>query len=146
MTLKQYLAQYEELLERMKMTQNRIRRMRMEADALSSVWGEHISAHNHEASYVRLLEKIDEAEHALDRDVGLEILLREQMEKCFAALPNHRLRWTVEYIYLEGRSYRETGELLFVDKTTVFRWCEKAREMLEVPEDPVDINAEEKTE
>ena len=64
------------------------------------------------------------------------------MEETIAGLPDEKMRLVLLYRYLEGKTFFEIGNLLYMDKATACRWAVRALEALVLPEDPVSIFSE----
>ena len=143
---KAYLSQMPELQQRIAFGRQRACSLRRDAEALSAVWGEHISSHLQDAPYVRKLEEYEEENRRVEKDLLLLVRLREQMEKCFCALPDHRMRWIMEYRWMDGKSMVRIADLLFMSRTVVFEKYNMALERLILPEHPVDISCEGRNE
>ena len=141
-TKKAYLSQMRELQERIAFGKKRAWDLRRDAEALSAVWGERVSAHLQDAPYVRKLEEYEEENRKVEKDVLLLVRFREQMEKYFGALPDHRMRWIMEYRWMDGKSMVRIAELLLMSRTVVFEKYNMALERLILPEHPVDISRE----
>ena len=139
MTTHEYLSQYRVLSNRITYHTERLRRLRLEADAVSSRWGESISAHTAEAPYIRILENIESARAELSAENDLLDRLQEQIEQTVELLPGENLRLVLLYRYLAGKSYAEIGNLLFSSKASVSRWLAQALDELPLPEDCISI-------
>jgi len=139
MTTHEYLSQYRVLSNRITYHTERLRRLRLEADAVSSRWGESISSHTAEAPYIRILENIESARAELAAENDLLDRLQEQIEQTVELLPGENLRLVLLYRYLAGKSYAEIGNLLFSSKASVSRWLAQALDELPLPEDCISI-------
>ncbi len=142
MTKKEWLSQPARLSHRMAYHAERLRGLRREADAVASRWGESIRAQCADAPYVRMLERIETLQERLDRESELYDLLRTQIEEAINRLPEEKMKLVLLYHYLEGKSFLQVGDLLYVDKCTASRWAVRALEFLMLPEDPIDIDSE----
>ena len=91
------------------------------------------------APYVALVERRYDLEKLMGLEVRLLNRLEDQAKEAVAALPSEEHRLVLFYRFLEGRSMSGTGELLYVDRTTVKRWQEKALSLLVLPPDAVDL-------
>ncbi len=140
MTKEEYLSQVQVLSRRIDYHRERLYRLRRDADAVSSRWGESAGARSADAPYVRMLEKIESAGEQLASENDLLSRLQEQVENAIGALPEERMRLVLLYHYLEGLSYSQIGAQLYLDKGTVYRWKERAVGRLELPEDPISIS------
>ncbi len=142
MTKKEWISQLGELSRRIVFHAESLARMRREADAVFSRWGEGSSVRSTDAPYVRMLERIETLQEQLERETGLYDRLRIQVEEAVGALPQEKMRLVLLYHYLEGKSFPQIGNLLYMDKTTACRWAVRALETLILPEDPVRIFSE----
>lgn len=140
MTKEEYLSQVRVLSRRIEYHNERLLRLRREADAVSSRWGEGTSCHSQEAPFQKALERVEEAREQLEAENALLAALQGQVEEAVDALPDPDLRLVLLYHYLEGMSYARIGELLFLDKGTVFRRKERAMAQLELPEEPIVLH------
>ena len=141
-TKKEWLLQPGRLSRRMDYHAERLRCLRREADAVASRWGESIRAQCSDAPYVRMLERIETLQEELNRESELYDLLRSQIEEAIDGLPEEKMKLVLLYHYLEGKSFLQVGDLLYMDKGTASRWTVRALELLTLPEDPIDINSE----
>ena len=139
MTNETYLSQVGILERRIVYHTERLRRMRLEADAVSSRWGERGGAGAGDAPYVLMLERIESCEEELDRENELLARLQAQTEETIARLPEEKMRLVLLYRYLEGKSYLQIGDLLYMDKGTAKRWQLRALDCMTLPEDAIRI-------
>ena len=123
---KAYLSQMPELQQRIAFGRQRACSLRRDAEALSAVWGEHISSHQQDAPYVRKLEEYEEENRRVAKDL--------------------RMRWIMEYRWMDGKSMVRIADLLFMSRTVVFEKYNMALERLILPEHPVDISREGRNE
>ena len=142
MTKKAYLSQPLTLDHRISYHAERLARMKREADAVYSLWGEHIGSGGNDAPYVRMMERIQELEAKMTEECALYDRLRAQVEAVIMRLPEEKMQLVLLYHYLEGMSFTQIGERLFMDRGTAFRWAGRGLQRLELPEEPVTIYAE----
>ena len=135
-----YLSQPGVLARRIAFHTERLCRLRREADAVTSRWGENVASHSGDAPYIRMLEKIEECEEELREENALMVRLQAEIEATVARLPQEKMRLVLLYRYLEGMTYPQIGDLLYMDRTTAQRWKERAVDSLELPENPVRIS------
>ena len=143
MTKKAWLSQPGELSRRITFHTERLQRLRREADAVSSRWGECASARTGEAPYVRMLERIETLQEELEREYDLYDRMKAQIEEAVARLPQEKMRLVLLYHYLEGKSFLRIGDLLYMDKGTAHRWAVRALDALVLPEHPVTLFPED---
>ena len=141
-TKKEWLEQPGRLSRKMAYHTERLLSLRREADAVASRWGESVCAQCSEAPYVRMLERIETLQEKLKWENELYDRLRAQVEEAIDGLPQEKMRLVLLYHYLEGKSFLQVGELLYMDKGTANRWAVRALEFLALPEDPVTIDGE----
>ena len=137
MTKKEWISQPGELSRRIVFHAESLARLCREADAVFSRWGEGSSVRSTDAPYVRMLERIETLREQLEEETRLYDLLRIQVEEAVAALPQEKMRLVLLYHYLEGKSFPQIGNLLYMDKATACRWAVRALEALVLPENPV---------
>ena len=142
MTKKAYLSQPLALDHRISYHAEQLSRLKREADAVYSVWGERIAAGGNEAPYVRALQRIQALEEVIAEECALYERLREQVEQVIRNLPQEKMRLALMYHYLEGLSFSRIGEKLFMDRGTAFRWASRGLQSLVLPEEPVTIYGE----
>ena len=143
MTKKTWLEQPGVLSRRITYHTERLRRLRREADAVASRWGEGSCVRGSEAPYVRMLERIEAQQEELERECDLYDRLRAQIEEAVFRLPQEKMRLALLYHYLEGKSFLQVGDLLYMDKGTAHRWASRALDALVLPENPIDIFSED---
>ena len=146
MTKKEWISQPETLSRRIVFHRECLERMRREADAVFSRWGEGSSVRGGDAPYVRMLERIEALQEKLEWETALYDRLRAQVEEAVGALPQEKMRLVLLYHYLERKSFPQIGDLLYMNKGTACRWAVRALEALVLPEDPVNIFSEKRNE
>ena len=139
MTNEAYLSQIGELSRRIDYHRERLHRMCLEADAVSSRWGEHGGTHTGDAPYVRMLERIEEYREQLEGENDLLLRLQAQAEEAIARLPEEKMRLVLLYKYMEGKSYLQIGDLMYMAKATAKQWQVRALKCLTLPDDPIVI-------
>ena len=87
------------------------------------------------------MERIESCEEELERDYELLARLQAQTEETIARLPEEKMRLVLLYRYLEGKSYLQIGDLLYMDKGTAKRWQARALKCLTLPENAILIPA-----
>ena len=143
MTNEEYLNQIETLTRRITYRREQLLRLRLEAESVSSRWrdlsGVSGGTCNTDASYVRILERIEAKEEELKGEEELLFRLREQVEQAIELLPSEDLRLMMLYRYLEGKNYVQIAGILHVSWKTAVRWRDEALELFCVPEDAIEI-------
>jgi DNA-directed RNA polymerase specialized sigma24 family protein len=89
-----------------------------------------------------MLERIETLQEKLKWENELYDRLRAQVEEAIEGLPQEKMRLVLLYHYLEGKSFLQVGDLLYMDKGTANRWAVRALEFLILPEDPITIDGE----
>ncbi len=138
----EYLSQLQILDRRIAYRAVRLRRLEGELDAVRSPWGGRAGGSpSGEAPYVRLLERLESEKEELERENELRGRLQRQVEETVGRLPDENMRLVLLYRYLEEKTYTQIGELLCMDRSTAWRWAEKALARLVLPENPISIPA-----
>ncbi len=147
MNAERYLEQVELLTRKIAWHREHLIVLYHEVDGVSSRWGAFSGGSGSgEAPYVRMLENIEKKKEELAREEDLLNRLRKQAEEMIDMLPEEGMKQVLLYRYLEGKNYVQIADLLFVNRATVTRWKEKAMEMLEIPEEAIDIFSEKSAE
>lgn len=141
MTKAEYLTQVRTLSRRIDYHNERLRRLRDQADAVTSRWGEHTASSGKDAPYVHILESIEAAREELEAEERLLVSLRRQVEDTVNTLPEDKLRFVLLYRYIEERKIEDIAELMYTSLSSVKRWIACALELLVLPEDPISIFA-----
>ena len=129
MTNEMYLSQIGILAGRIRYHEERLRRLRLEADAVSSYWGERGGVRSVDAPYVRIMERIESCEEELERNYELLARLQAQTEETIARLPEDQ-RDALVLTQLEGISYETAARRLGVSEGTVKSRVNRARAKL----------------
>ena len=138
MTKKEWLSQPAALSRRITYLTVQLHNLRLELDAVSSPWGEVVSAHSDDAPYVRRLERIETVKERILTACDLYDRLRSQIEEAVLRLPSENMRLVLLYHYLEGKSFSQIGDILFLNKGSAARCAARAVEELELPPEPID--------
>ena len=142
MTKKEWLSQPAALSRRITYLTVQLHNLLLEMDAVSSPWGEISFVHGDEAPYVRKLEKIETVKERIRNAEDLYDRLRAQIEETILRLPNENMRLVLLYHYLEGRSFSQIGDILFLNKGSAARCAARGIEELVLPEEPIDVFSE----
>ena len=146
MTKKEWLSQPAALSRRITYLTVQLHNLLLEMDAVSSPWGEISFVHADEAPYVRKLEKIETVKERIRLAEDLYDRLRAQIEDAVLLLPNENMRLVLLYHYLEGRSFSQIGDILYLNKGSAARCAARAVEALALPPDPIDVFSEIRNE
>ena len=142
MTKEEYLSQVGELTREIIYHTAKLSRMRRDMDVISTVrydlFGKNGSVKRN-APFEYTIERIEEEERQLAEKQEMLAKLQGQVGDAINAISNEKLRLVLLYKYLEGKSYMQIGDLLFVDKATAKRWQSRAMEELDIPEKPIRI-------
>ena len=139
MTVDSFLCQYRILLRRIEERTARLKRMNAQLDSITSVCGEHLSAHTTDAPYVHLIERMETIREELRADENLLPYLQEQVMDLIYSVPGEKMVQVLVHRYLDGLTYRKIGDLMYMDGATAKRWQTRALALLSVPENPVLI-------
>ena len=139
MTKKDWLSQPAALSRRITYLTVQPHNLLLELDAVSSPWGECSFVHTDEAPYVRKLERIETVREKIRTATDLYDRLRAQIEETILRLPNENMRLVLLYHYLEGRSFSQIGDILFLNKGSAARCAARAVEELILPPEPIDV-------
>ena len=142
MTKKDWLSQPAALSRRITYLTVQLHNLLLELDAVSSPWGEVLSGHSGDAPYVRRLEKAESVKEQIRTAYDLYDRLRAQIEETILRLPNENMRLVLLYHYLEGRSFSQIGDILFLNKGSAARCAARGIEELVLPEEPIDVFSE----
>ena len=56
-------------------------------------------------------------------------------------MKGNELQMVLKYKYLEGKTMKQIGDMLNVDRRTVYRWHDKAIEQIVLPEDAINTKS-----
>ena len=133
MTVETYLKQGIFLDRRIKYQLQRIAELRASDKVQTSSTGE--------ARFVKALEKVDEIQEQVNRELNDLLALKKQIEGVIHQVGNEEYELVLSYRYLQNKSWAEIADQLYVGKTTVKRWHGKAIQMIVLPEHPIIWNA-----
>ncbi len=139
MTKKEWLSQPAALSRRITYLTVQLHNLLLELDAVSSPWGEVLSGHSDDAPYVRRLEKAETVKEQIRTAYDLYDRLRSQIEEAVLRLPSENMRLVLLYHYLEGKSFSQIGDILFLNKGSAARCAARAVEELILPPEPIDV-------
>ena len=91
MTVDSFLCQYRTLLRRIEERTARLKRMNAQLDSITSVWGEHLSAHTTDVPYVHLIERMETIREELRADENLLPYLQEQVMDLIYSVPGEKM-------------------------------------------------------
>ena len=139
MTTDEFLSQYRKLIRRIEQRAARLKRMNAQLDSITSVWGEHFSSHTTDAPYIHLIERMETLREELKKDQDLLPYLQEQVMDLIYSLPQEKMVEVLVRRYLDGQTYQQIGDAMYMDKGSAKRWQTRAMALLNIPEKPVLI-------
>lgn len=143
MTVQEYLKQGVMLDHRITYDLDRLDQMRMLSVSVSapSPDRERVqTSRSGDASFVRVLERIDEQAEKINREIDLLMDLRAQIDEVIGQLPSNQFRVLMAYRYQEGLSWKEITAALHIGRTTAMAWHQKALDMMKLPENPIVVD------
>lgn len=90
-----------------------------------------------EPPFIKALEKVWDLEEKLARRLDDLCALKEQIVTVIEHVENPDERLTLSYRYLQGRTWEDIGEALYVDERTARRWHGRALLHVVMPDDPI---------
>lgn len=143
MTVREYLSQGPLLEQRIACSLRKKEAARALAASISVPCPDGIrisSSRAREASFVRVLERVDVMERQIAAELELLLALREQMERVIRSVPGEeKYRLVLTCRYLEHKTWLETAGVLGITRNTVHVWHEAALARAVLPEDAIDI-------
>ena len=142
MTMQEYLRQSVMLDRRITYDLERLDQLRMMSVTISapSPDRERVQASRSEdASFVRVLERIDEQKEKINREIDLLLDLKAQIDGVIRQLPSNQHQLLIAYRYQEGLSLNEIAAALHISRSTAKIWEKKALEMMRLPENPIVV-------
>lgn len=132
---KKTLKQYRALLREITLEEKGIERLRKRLEGLPAVMGK-VEASMEEFPYVRVHLPVEMPEPKEAEELRKRIRFREmrkayaeqlaaEIEVYISAIPDSTDRQIFELVYLSGRTYREAGDMLHLDFSTIARRIEK---------------------
>ncbi|MCD7724938.1 MAG: DUF1492 domain-containing protein [Clostridiales bacterium] len=139
MTAKEFLSQAERLDRRLEIEIKRAQSFRRDAYSLGSPSiGERVqTSRNTDAPFERSVNEAIDMEIKIKDRIALLLKLKVQIQTAIDALDDSDERMVLYYRYVESRTWEEIGEYLNVNRTTVYRWHNRALEKIVIPENPV---------
>ena len=143
MTPKEYLRQANRLDQRINSDIEEVGRLRQMATSVSSpILGERVqSSHSGDAPFARSIEKMILLEHHIDEEIDLYVDLKEQIRQVISRIDDPDEQMVLRYRYIHNMTWEQIGDKLFSDRSTVYRWHERALRHVKVPENPIIINS-----
>jgi DNA-directed RNA polymerase specialized sigma subunit len=141
MTAKEYLKQAYRLDQRINSDLEEVGRLRSMASNVSSPsFGERVqTSPAGDAPFVRSIEKIMLLEHHIDEEIDLYVDLKKQIRSVIDKVEDTDEQMVLRYRYVHNYTWEQIGNKLYADRTTVFRWHERALRHVKLPEKPICI-------
>ncbi len=92
-----------------------------------------------DAPFVRALIRVEEMQEEINREIDMLADLKKQIMEVIHQVDREELQMLLVYKYLEGMTYEQIGEVLGVEKSTIFRWHREAISQITLPEDPIIV-------
>lgn len=91
-----------------------------------------------EAPFVKCLKKIDEIQRNVEDKISDMLQIKEEISMAIDQLENGEERLLLRYRYLNGLSWEEIEQKMFVSKSTVHRIHGSALQNLSVPDEMLE--------
>lgn len=92
-----------------------------------------------EAPFMRRLEKVWDLEEKINREIDRLVDLKAQMREVIATASNMDEQMVLRHRYIHNMTWKQIGDELHADRTTVFRWHNTALQHITLPEEPIII-------
>ena len=79
--------------------------------------------------------------HHIDEEIDLYVDLKEQIRQVISRIDDPDEQMVLRYRYIHNMTWEQIGDKLFSDRSTVYRWHERALRHVKVPENPIIINS-----
>ncbi len=141
MTAKEYLRQAYRLDQKINSDIAEAERLREIAAGVSAPkLGDRVqTSSSGDAPFVRSLEKVMELEDEINREIDLYVDLKKQMRQVISAVPNTDERLALKYRYIHNYTWERIGMELKADRTTIYRWHNRALHHVVLPDNPIKI-------
>lgn len=140
MTAKEYLNQAKHLDALIK---SHLREIEYWRELSLSVQSRNFEIHHNpnrptEAPFVKCLEKMDEIQRNVEDKISDMLQIKEEISMAIDQLENGEERLLLRYRYLDGLSWEEIEQKMFVSKSTVHRIHGSALQNLSVPDEMLE--------
>lgn len=141
MTVKEYLRQAYRLDQRISSDLEEAASLReMAASVSSPQLVERVqTSRQHDASFVRSIEKIMELEDKINKELDLLMELKKEIRSVITIVEDTDERMVLKYRYVHNYTWEQIGNELHADARTVRRWHGKALLHVVLPENPIQI-------
>ena len=142
MTVKEYLEQARKLNVRIDYLMNDLQRMKQLSQSYSSPSFDSdrvMTSQSSDASFVRCIARINEMEQEISKEVDLLFALKEQIRSLVATLNDPVSEVILLYHYLDGLGWSAIGRLVYLYRTTVADYHDRALSRLVLPDDAIQI-------
>lgn len=141
MKIKEYLHQAYRLDKRIQSDIDEMESLREMAISVSSPnWSERVQTSRREdANFVRSVERIMDLERRINSEVDNLMALKEQIRCVINEVMDADERMVLRYRYIHGFTWEQIGDELDADRTTVYRWHNRALKHATLPEAPIRI-------
>lgn len=135
MTSREYLEMYLNSEKEIKKLQEELDRYAdMVGDIKSPRFSERIDCtKSTEPPFIRALEEIDEITSKLQKKLIWIVNLKSMIIKDIYSIKEKNLVDVLAMTYLDGLSADDVSKLLFIDRSTVYRWINKGLDLIKPP-------------
>ena len=137
MTVEEFLGQTHLLEEQIKFDLDQIKTWRSLSESVRSIAFED-RGHNpnspDQASFVNLLNLIDEREEKIKKELAELIRLKDEISAAIDMVPDKEKQLVLKYRYIDHLAWRSIARKMSADDRTVRRWHKAALEYITVPE------------
>lgn len=137
MTVEEFLGQTHLLEEQIKFDLDQIKTWRALSESVRSIAFED-RGHNpnspDQASFVNLLNLIDEREEKIKKELAQLIKLKDEISAAIDMVPDKEKQLVLKYRYIDHLAWRSIARKMSADDRTVRRWHKAALEYITVPE------------
>ena len=83
--------------------------------------------------------RVEELKEQINREMALYLKLKSQITEVIHQVKNNELQLVLMYKYLEGKTMKQIADLMNANRSTLYRWHERAIEQIILPEDAINI-------
>ncbi len=142
MTARRYLQQAWRLDEKIRADLKEQANLRELTKCISPAgYKEHINSptRNTEAPFIKSLEKIDEIQMSISKEIERLLALKEQIHEVIVSLEDPNEQMVLHYHYILHMSWEQIRVEMTAGERTVRRWHENALEHIVLPRNPIQI-------
>ena len=138
---KEYLRQAYRLDQRIQSDIKEVEHLR---DMLCSVGSPSFESHYNpnpptEAPFVKGVERIVDMEEKINAEIDKLVALKAQIRSVIASVGCVDEQMVLRYRYIHNMTWKQIGDKLYADRTTVYRWHNAAIRHLVLPDNPIII-------